>query len=77
MRLRGMFVGLLGKFMRGKVISLTMGCSGSLVGVSGKVMELGGAVVRALRHVGSPGSLDAGSRANGQRGRALRHARRG
>jgi hypothetical protein len=52
-------VGLLGKLVRGQVIALSVSCGGRLMGMGGKVMKFGDAVVRALRHDGSPAPLDA------------------
>jgi hypothetical protein len=36
-----------------------VGCRGGLVGMCGEIVVFGGAVVRALRHIGSPPPLDA------------------
>jgi len=44
-------MGLLRKLMSGQVIALAMRRCGGFVGVRGFIVELGGSVVWALRHV--------------------------
>jgi hypothetical protein len=45
-----MLVRLSAKFMSGSMITFVVGDRGGSVGVGGKVVELGGSIVRALRH---------------------------
>jgi len=47
-------VGLLRKLVSRQMVPLAMGGRGGLVGVGGEVMVFSGAIVRALRHIGSP-----------------------
>ena len=52
--LGGVLVGLSGEFVCGEVVALGVGGGGGLMGVGGEVVVLGGGVVLAVRHVGSP-----------------------
>jgi hypothetical protein len=49
-RLRRIFMGLLRKLMSGQMITLAMRRRGSFMGMRGFVVELGGSIVRTLRH---------------------------
>ena len=50
----GMFVGLLAEFVCRSVIALLVRRRGGGMGVGGQIVELGGAVVKTLRHQVSP-----------------------
>ncbi len=49
-RIEGVLMGLTGKFVRGEVFALVMSGGGGGMCVRGKVVQLGGWIVRALRH---------------------------